>query len=187
MRGGASLAKTPVGASDSRAIRLRRASERAAWLAPFTAASNCSRLCVPGAAPGTRAIHARAWSALGPLAPGLKNEARSLVADARSGSRALPDPPSRRSPSSPTSESRSTHLAISFADKTPTTAGLRAIRRICSVGIFVVGAQQELPRCIAASVGERIKLGLANFTTERRHAAQHFAQRSAIILRDPAS
>ncbi len=100
---------------------------------------------------------------------------------------ALPNPPSRRSPSSQAIESRLSAFGNFFCRYAAESGRASSNLRICSVEIFVVGAQKQLPRRIAPSVGERIKLGLSNLATERRHAAQHFAQRRTVVLRDPAA
>ena len=56
-------------------------------------------------------------------------------------------------------------------------------RSICSAGSSPAAIQEKLPRRIAPGVGERVQLRLADFARQRQHAAQHFAQRRAIVVR----
>ena len=54
-------------------------------------------------------------------------------------------------------------------------------------GIFGRRVEQKLACGVAARVGERIDFAAADFGSERQHAAQHFAERRAIVARDPAA
>ena len=52
-------------------------------------------------------------------------------------------------------------------------------------GIFRRGVEQKLARGVAARVGQRIDFAAADVGRQRQHAAQHLAERRAVISRDP--
>ena len=53
-------------------------------------------------------------------------------------------------------------------------------------GVVRGGVEHELAGGVAAGVGERVELAAADFGGQREHAAQHLAERGAVVGGDPA-
>jgi len=54
-------------------------------------------------------------------------------------------------------------------------------------GIVIGRAEEELAGGVAAGIGERVDARFADFAGEWDHAAEDFAERGAVVLRDPAA
>ena len=174
---------TPVGASDSSAINLRRASDRAAWLAPLTERFQLLQVVRARMQFQKRMQFALAFGELDVVG--------------RRGQPGCAQTRGRR-PQRIALRFQVLHLDEALLFQRPNhVRGIREflleIGRRQRAGFqqpqdlqrrIVVGcAEQKLARGVAAGVGERVELGLANFAGKRRHPAQNFAEGRAVILR----